>query len=132
MNESELRAGDTAEMRFDAFPEFVATGKIRPDDQGCCLLLGPWPIVTEGKSTLRSDQRLTVTKMAPRPVYVNHSREEPVDGDIVRDAVSDSRTTYIWSSGGWWAAARGSFIPVADGPGKMFLLVDGDTGRPPE
>ncbi len=128
--ESSLRVGDEVELRLDEFPDFIATGKVRCDDQGCCLALGPWPLVTNGTSAMQPGWHLTVTKMAPRPFYTNHEREEPIENDIARDAISASRTTYTYSGGRWWLIKDGSFAVAAALPESLILLVDGDTGLP--
>ena len=129
VHETPLHAGDRAELRFEGLPDFVASGVIRTDDQGCCLVLGPWPLITNGSSVLRPDMRLTVTKLAPRPqpVYTNHSREEPVDGDVVRSASTSSRTTWVRSGNQWFNTGTGK---VDAPPAGVRLLVDGDTGQP--
>lgn len=73
---------------------------------------------------------LTVVSRAPRPLYVNHHRAEPVPGDVVRDADQDHP--------GIWVRARRSWVTV-DGdqveewkdaaPHRLRLLVDGETGQ---
>jgi hypothetical protein len=138
--ESSLRVGDEVELRLDEFSDFVATGKVRRDDQGCCLALGPWPLVTNGTSAMQPGWHLTVTKMAPRPFYVNHDRAEPVQGDVVRDADTPERRTYLFD-GACWHSSDGArnLIRLKDDvspmgrihlPENLILLVDGDTGLP--
>jgi hypothetical protein len=126
--ETELRVGDEAELTLDQYPEFVAKGTLRMDGQGCCLSLGPWPIVTNGDSVMRPDMHLKVTKLAPRPIYANHDREEPVDGDVVRDAATTRRTTWLRAEGRWYNTATAR--PDSELPKSLILLVDGDTGLP--
>ena len=89
---------------------------------------GPW--MTE------DNQTLTIISRAPRSLYVNHSRTEPVAGDVVRDADSDDPTVWIhadpagatqWARGGsyegdWW-------FDRSELPERLRLLVDGETGQ---
>lgn len=74
---------------------------------------------------------LTVVSRAPRPLYVNHPRTEPVPGDVVRDADSgDPRTWhYLTWPGGPWYDLRGNGKKRVDLPTRLRLLVDGETGR---
>ncbi len=130
--QTKLREGDEVELAMDEFPDFVAKGKVRQDSQGCCLALGPWSLMTNGESALQPTWHLTITKLVPRPYYVNHEREEPVENDVCRDAVSANRTTYVYSGGRWWLIKDGSFAVAAALPESRILLVDGDVGLFPD
>jgi hypothetical protein len=88
----------------------------------------------------RVDWTLTVVSRAPRPLYVNSDRTEPVPGDVVRDADDDER------SGTWafvardWGNRNLPWIPLhgedrrgclrGQLPARLRLLVDGTTGQP--
>lgn len=130
-NTSELRAGDEVELTFDLFPGFVARGPVSSDEDGCCLRLGPLVITSEGRKVLPDDQHLKIVKLAPRPVYVNSEREEPVDGDVVRNAGDSSRVSWVRSGDKWWVAIGGVMVDSDPAviPKRLQLLVDGDTGR---
>lgn len=125
---TELRAGDEVVIALGGHQGVTISGPLRMDSSGCCLAVGPMTVVTAGKSVLSQDDRLTVTKLAPRPLYINHDRTEPVDGDVVRDADSGSRQTWVRASS-WATIQYGDFQPSGVLPKRLVLLVDGDTGR---
>jgi hypothetical protein len=127
---TELRAGDIVRVHMTEYPDVVLSGPVEVDSQGCCRKIGPMTLVTEGKSDLPDGWWVEVTKLAPRPVYVNHEREEPVEGDIVRIPETPTRTTYVWSEDRWWAVSKGKLVVTGNMPDRLLLLVDGDTGLP--
>ncbi len=108
-----LTAGDEVELRHPVFPGVVIAGPVALDGVGCCLLVGPMILVQNGESVLPEGSHLTITKMAPRPFYANHEREEPVENDVARDAESATRSTYTYSGGRWWVIQNGSFSVAA-------------------
>lgn len=77
---------------------------------------------------------MVVVSRAPRPLYVNHDRTEPVPGDVVRDAdnQNDART---WSrnidgfSNEWHSNRANHYVPREKLPARLRLLVDGETGQ---
>jgi hypothetical protein len=79
-------------------------------------------------------QTLTVVSRAPRPLYVNHDRTEPVPGDVVRDA--DGTGNDVWfryefnSGGAGWCNLRTQLRNRSELPDSLLLLVDGTTGLP--
>jgi hypothetical protein len=76
---------------------------------------------------------LTVVSRAPRPLYVNHDRTEPVPGDVVRDADSGDPTVWLCTNPtkgfDWWHRADEGFCHSEDLPARLRLLVDGSTGE---
>lgn len=137
-NETPLRAGDEVKLELAEHPGVVTVGPIKTDEQGCCLMLGPFVIVQNNHRVLPEDATLTVTKPAPRPFYANHEREEPVQGDVCRDADTPERRTYLYD-GTRWITSDGAhdIILLKDDPSpsghihlpeNRLLLVDGDTG----
>lgn len=130
----DLRAGDKVSYREDSWPvDTELTGKLVEDEHGCLLIGGttlvpgpavddapdfPWPVT------------VVVREKAPRPYYTNHARTEPVDSDVMRDAVYAGRRIFIRSGDKWWVSARGLLVDVAPGdlPAQKMLLVNGDTG----
>ncbi len=129
----QLRKGDEVKLYMGDYPGVVISGPVSEDPNGCCLHVGPYFLIQNGGSCVPPDWRVEVTKRAPRPVYRNHTREEAVEGDIVRDAITASRVTYTYSGNRWWLITNGSFAVAVDVPKMgLILLVDGDTGLPPE
>ncbi len=127
---TELRAGDIVRVHMTEYPDVVLSGPVEVDSQGCCRKIGPMTLVTEGKSDLPDGWWVEVTKLAPRPVYVNHEREEPVDSDVARDATTNSRQLWIRAGNSWATFLHGDFQPPGEMPKRVLLVVDGDTGLP--
>jgi hypothetical protein len=75
---------------------------------------------------------LAFVSKAQRPLYVNHSRTEPVGGDVAR--LVDSTSTRVWfyasaiNAPGWYDTRGGRFERPASV--SLRLLVDGATGQP--
>ncbi len=128
--QTKLRGGDEVQLKLPDWPNVTISGPVQADDQGCCLAIGPFTLVSNGDSALPEGAQLTITKLAPRPFYANHEREEPAENDVARDAVSASRTTYVYSGNRWWLIKDGSFAVAAALPESLILLVDGDVGLP--
>ena len=72
---------------------------------------------------------LTVISRAPRPLYVNHPRTEPVAGDVVRDADSADTVTWGFSDTSWYDNVTADYAYRDQMPARLRLLVDGETGR---
>jgi hypothetical protein len=131
---ADLRPGDVVELT----DQFLCTtrGPLRELGAGGALLLGAFAVVryADGGSAGRADWSLTVTSRAPRPLYVNHDRTEPVPGDVVRDADSDD--TRVWLFDGdaperrpWYPSNDTHMCARDDLPTRLRLLVDGETGQ---
>ena len=76
---------------------------------------------------------LTVVSRAPRPLYVNHHRTEPVAGDVVRDELGDKLALFICTKEDeevWWVDTAADWIwPAEMREKRLRLLVDGETGQ---
>lgn len=80
---------------------------------------------------------LKIVERAPVPFYANHSRVEPVVGDVVRNAW-DPDDTQVWMYDGprayrttdvWWNASANRRGSRNEMPDTLRLLVDGATGQ---
>lgn len=68
---------------------------------------------------------LTVISRAPRPLYVNHHRTEPVPGDTVHPG--DGTLSIAFRTVNGWVWPNGTWARVVnDG---LRLLVDGESGQ---
>lgn len=124
---ADLRPGDVVELAAPLWPDgTVIRGGLHgsaPND----LFVGPVRIQDYVGIGILS---LTVVSRAPRPLYVNHPRTEPVPGDVVRDADDPSETqawwftTNVapWKTGGGWTTRE--YLPD-----RLRLLVDGEVGQ---
>jgi hypothetical protein len=143
---ADLRAGDVVEMRWSSYPDVFVRGPLHENSLGA-LYVG-WLCVRygEGGGAAYGDGELTVISRAPRPLYVNHDRTEPVPGDVVRfvcdDHPDDSYTNAFLPRSDRDALP---WVPLTHGPGerysdeqadcrhlsgwRMVLLVDGETGE---
>lgn len=135
---ADLQPGDVVEMSGGSLHDAVVRGPVY--QRNGWLLLGPDQVVRtpEGDPTGDRGRTLAVISRAPRPLYVNHDRTEPVPGDVVRDAdAPSSATTYdrcvdgvgihAWRTTGgvtWLVGDR-----LANLPARLRLLVDGATGQ---
>lgn len=122
-----LRAGDVVELRDDRWPDVTITGPL--SDDGINLILGP--VVVRYDSVPRRDLHRTVTVItpAPKPLYVNHPRTDPVQGDVAR-GVNMLGPIWFRQAGAWVSddgkkAGAGNLLPD-----ELILLVDADTGMP--
>ncbi len=138
--QTKLRGGDEVQLKLPDWPNVTISGPVQADDQGCCLAIGPFTLVSNGDSALPEGAQLTITKLAPRPFYANHERQEPVQGDVARDADTPERRTYLFD-GACWHSSDGArnLVRLKDDvspmgrihlPANLLLLVDGDTGLP--
>ena len=132
---ADLRPGDVVELTDTRYPGVVTSGPLR-DDAGE-LLLGAFTVrAFDGLPAHPRQRTLTVVSRAPRPLYVNHPRTEPVAGDVVRDADDDTgdQRTWMLDAGGhvrtpWRCGFIGGSYTRGDLPARLRLLVDGETGQ---
>ena len=146
----DLQPGDVVEVRQSRYPEVVTTGPVREiDGEPGALALGVSTLrYADGLPPSNANLRLTVVSRAPRPLYVNHPRTEPVPGDVVRvefcTGYEDDwcMNAYAPDADGdmppWLSIAREEagcrytadmVISTPGGNGVMRLLVDGETGQ---
>jgi hypothetical protein len=138
---ADLHPGDVVELRLDEWPPGQAI-------RGPLVLSKTYPGVLEiqipghaSRYWVRTENRgpfnpgnrtLTVVSRAPKPLYVNHTRTEPVPGDVVRAAEGDGSETYhyvrIDFGAPWGATTGGKRYPREHIPARLRLLVDGETG----
>jgi hypothetical protein len=136
----DLRPGDVVELHRNGWPDGTVV-------RGPLYAVGGWLYVAEHSVmsligsgvSLGASYSLLVVSRAPRPLYVNHDRTEPVSGDVVRDADSDVDTDRrVWlcdPAGDWWTAhedtvrVAGSPTFGIEFPKRLWLLVDGETGQ---
>jgi hypothetical protein len=136
---ADLRPGDVVE--YSGHPDFRGAKIVGPlVAEHDALLVGEY-VVRRGDGGppgyRNGDLTLTVVSRAPRPLYVNHDRAEPVPGDVVRDADDDS-STRVWACHAepvkyllpWILLAGLSHeVETDELPVRLRLLVDGTTGR---
>jgi hypothetical protein len=123
---ADLREGDVVELRHPGWQGAVVTGPVYLGGGGLWvashrLVGGPWASLLQ----------VTVVSRAPRPLYVNHPRTEPVAGDVVRDADNDEWNGWLYlrsNNGRWLDSSRGEWFEKAM-PARLRLLVDGETGQ---
>lgn len=127
---ADLRKGDVVEIRESDHPDVVTRGALHEAPNGALDLGGIYRVRSaDGQRRLAARCELTVVSRAPRPLYVNHDRTEPVPGDVVRaDEFPAMKTT--------WRRIRDRWIdqhgvPSADSDMAFpkRLLVDGTTGQ---
>jgi hypothetical protein len=134
---ADLREGDVVEYHRSDWPDgVVIRGPLhRSKSGGQWIGLATFAIRFDDGDVngfaFDKDTTLTVVSRAPRPLYVNHDRTEPVPGDVVRDADSDDPATwhYLTWPGGPWYDLRGNGKPREALPARLRLLVDGETGQ---
>jgi hypothetical protein len=132
LNDLDLHEGDTIEFREDDYPNALHFGPLNRDEHGC-FAIGSYVIIPAPQMVPDFPWKATikVSKRARRPVYVNVDRD-PVDGDVARQHETRTRTVLIRAGEMWWAVAGSHIIEMGSTEEKLFLLVDGDTGKPPE
>ena len=142
---SDLREGDV--VKTTGWYELSVEGRVDQINDGS-LWLGQYCRLNYGdtdesmpKWTQTPEATLTVVSRAPRPLYVNHPRTEPVRGDVVADA--NGSGALIWMFAGadgadtdgapWFAShdPRGfdGWYSRSSMPDLLRLLVDGETGE---
>lgn len=130
---ADLREGDVVELAGGNLRGATVRGPVFREHNGW-LLVGPDQVVRDPDGAPSSDSRrtLTVVSRAPRPLYVNHPRTEPVPGDVVRDAeVLAPAGVWLrpWDNGAWIYADGGTRHLNSELPTCLRLLVDGETGQ---
>jgi hypothetical protein len=128
---ADLRKGDIVELQRASYPDVVMRGPVRVDSDGRASIGGLLLRYSDGAPGY-SDCTLTVVSRAPRPLYVNHPRTEPVEEDIVRDCDGDG---WSFKGGEWWCASPDSAddddpaaLPISSYR-PLTLLWDGETGQ---
>ena len=138
----DLRPGDVVEIRLDDWDSGQAIrGPLTPSDTfpGVLEVRIPggdgryWGRSDNGHPVDPDHRTLTVVSRAPRPLYVNHDRPEPVPGDVVRDEDSDDPRTWTRNAKGfsyeWLNSVSHDYEPREKLPARLRLLVDGETGQ---
>jgi hypothetical protein len=142
---ADLQPGDVVELADYEYAGVSVRGPLR--DMAGVLVVGPFRVRhADGEpfQPLRSTGTLTVVSRVPR-LYVNHPRTEPVAGDVVRDADSNSSRVWLYTGtsrspsdrySGWcftnatgsvvWTGCTDAGYPQL--PARLRLLVDGETG----
>jgi len=100
---ADLQPGDVVEVVHEDWPTgTVVRGPLWLMDgetlQVARIVVRHW----DGRHPYDTALTLTVVSRAPRPLYVNHPRTEPVPGDVVRDADGDAWQFYRDE---WWCAS---------------------------
>lgn len=142
---ADLRPGDVVEYRRADWP--VGTYLRGPlyDAAPWGLAVGGEPIRYDSGGVSGYGEKvgttLTVISRAPRPLYVNHDRTEPVPGDVARNPEGHVRVCQpVVSLGGqlrWWGFNLGewgdpdkwTYCTRSIFSGDLTLLVDGETGQ---
>lgn len=135
---SELQRGDV--VRYTGHPALNGATVEGPLYVGSRseLFVGAEYVVRmqDGAPFTNHDIALAIVSRAPRPLFTNHSRAEPIEGDVVRLADDDTRSR-VWfymqgaATPGWYDRA-GRRIDGRPGDGRALrMLVDGETGLPP-
>jgi hypothetical protein len=139
---ADLQPGDVVEYHRSDWPEgVVIRGPLHPALNGA-----PW--IGLGDCAVRFDSgningystheetTLTVVSRAPRPLYVNHPRTEPVPGDVMVPVShsADDLATWSWCplrSGAyrWRDTQSDAWLAAEDIVDDLRLLVDGSTGE---
>jgi hypothetical protein len=133
---ADLQPGDVVELTRDEWPAGSAVrGPLRASDgieNALYLLDGFFGVRNPQGEPYEPNGTLTVVSRAPRPLYVNHPRTEPVQGDVVRDADSDEPGIWVRARldfGAPWYGSGTSARSRAELPARLRLLVDGETGQ---
>jgi hypothetical protein len=125
---ADLQRGDVVELRWPNHPDVVVSGPLRPRGGG--QWVGPVPVIGPS-GEMHDGIDLTVVSRAPRPLYVNHPRTEPVPGDVVRDADGNAGVTWVLADTDrrpWISPALETWVKQEELPARLRLLVDGETG----
>lgn len=130
---ADLQPGDI--VRYTGHPQAngaTVEGPVYAHTDGS-LRVGPGLIIktTGGLPVADTNIWLAYVSRAQRPLYVNHSRTEPVSNDVARMDNEGSKKVWFYSSvvgnPGWYDASGARF----DRPNgiSLRLLVDGTTGQ---
>jgi hypothetical protein len=125
---ADLQPGDVVEMRRISWPEGQkVVGPVSRD--GNALLVAEQVVHWLDGAELDSDKVVTVISRAPRSLYVNHPRPEPVNGDTVADE-DNGGASWTWHRiRGTWYRTDGVSFSRDEMPTRLRLLVDGETGQ---
>jgi hypothetical protein len=134
---ADLQPGDVVEYRRDDWPEgALVRGPVEQAGprEPMYVLKGIFGIAEwDGSPFEGRSSSLTVISRAPRPLYINHPRTEPVQGDVVRDEGGAGLALFICTHDDeetWWLNAGADWIAPAEMQDKRLrLLVDGETGQ---
>jgi hypothetical protein len=135
---ADLQPGDVVEIVQGTWPAGTTLrGPLRESRTGT-LFIGDVVIRhNDGFPRRWNDFTLTVISRAPRPLYVNHPRTEPVPGDVVRDEEAGVDPALVvlrisvrpgietWMDQDGQERTYAHLSP----PRRLHLLVDGETGQ---
>lgn len=112
---------------------YIFEGPVRADG-GSALVFADWWLRTDTGDVPEWVDELTVVSRAPRPLYVNHDRTEPVTGDVVRDGEGVVRWVARVATGvpSYWShdyQPSSGWTHHRNPPKPLTLLVDGKTGQ---
>jgi hypothetical protein len=132
---ADLQPGDVVEVVHEAWPTgTVIRGPLTEHPISGALMVAGDIYVRRfdgSEPAAGGYMHLTVISRAPRPLYVNHPRTEPVAGDVARQE-SGCPSGHTWHYLGddrphWWRFDD-TRIPF-DENARLSLLVDGETGQ---
>ncbi len=129
---ADLRPGDGVEFHSFGWPiGHAVTGPLYRDAKGTLRIAGAIVRFPDGDVTGGNldGGTLTVISRAPRPLYVNHDRTEPVPGDVVREEDPQGATTWLMDSFRTWQSADSTHDQDRGFDWPLRLLVDGTTGE---
>lgn len=126
-----LRSGDVVEIRHASYPDVVISGALHEEGRALCL---GHTLIRDGNGAAIWGGALTVVSRAPRPLYVNSDRTEPVPGDVVTLAdhvhiLGEYQPTWFWPERGEWHGTYSAKPIHGAMPARLRLLVDGTTGQ---
>ncbi|MCU1617357.1 MAG: hypothetical protein JWO98_4897 [Frankiales bacterium] len=125
----DLQPGDVVEVTHADWPDgTVVRGPLWMHDgetlQVSRIVIRHW----DGRHPYDTGLTLTVISRAPRPLYVNHPRTEPVPGDVVREDDPEGATTWLMDSFRTWQSKDSTHDQDRGFEWPLRLLVDGETG----
>lgn len=129
---AELKAGDVVELSEPAgeYPDLALSGPLHEINGFLCL--GPTIIRHQNGEAFWGKLRdlRVISRATPPspPAYVNHTRTEPVNGDLARDAFDPSSTEVFFREDEDWYDKGGEYLTRNRLPEQLRLLVDGETG----
>ena len=143
---ADLQPGDVIRLESLDWPSGTSiSGPLELSEYGALLLhlpnkQGSYVIREANGSVLFGPQRtIELISRAPRPLYVNHPRETPAYGDVVRDATGTiryavPRTMDRRNGPQWWGSIEehdGEWLHCSTEFMKkpLTLLWDGETGQ---
>jgi hypothetical protein len=124
---ADLRVGDVVELIFADMS--VLRGTLREDVVRNAIGFpeAGWTVRdSRGEPPFGAEKmELAVIERAPRPLYVNHDRTEPLPGDVIH--ASDGTLSRAFRTNGEWIWPNGTRARPGEPP--YTLLVDGETGQ---